>query len=103
MSLPPYEFTPARFESNLDASSGSVYFVQDKGTKGLFSFSTKGFLAYNNDYEHWTQSHTHAPGTDDPTTDQLQGHGRELYEGLHLPPVHTSVLRVNKRFTRTRK
>jgi hypothetical protein len=55
MSLPPYEFTPARFESNLDASSGSVFFVQDKGTKGLFSFSTKGFLAYNNDYEHWTQ------------------------------------------------
>jgi hypothetical protein len=50
----PYSITPVKFESNVD-STGSVYFLEKSGTKGLFSFTSKGFLAYDGDAEHWTQ------------------------------------------------
>jgi hypothetical protein len=55
ISNAPYSITPAKFESNLDAATGSVFFLQGSGTKGLFSFNAVGFLAHAGDAEHWMQ------------------------------------------------
>jgi hypothetical protein len=53
MSDPPFVYTPARFKSNIDVTTGSVYFLEHQGTPGLFSFK-KEFLAYAGDTNHWT-------------------------------------------------
>jgi hypothetical protein len=54
LNSPPHSNFFAQYDSNLDAASGSHFFLRGNGTPSLFSF-TSSFLAYKGDADHWTR------------------------------------------------